>query len=50
MAGLLAYVLVSRPGMPTAAAWLAGITAAAATARALLAMPAAIKALKDLRP
>lgn len=50
MAGLLAYMLASSSDVPTPAAWLAGITASAAAARVFLAVPAAIKALRDLRP
>ncbi|MFF5469234.1 hypothetical protein [Streptomyces achromogenes] len=47
---LLGYALVSSSGVPAAAAWFAGIAASAAAARILIAMPTAIKALKDLRP
>lgn len=50
LTGLLAHALASRSGVPAATAWLAGITASAAAARILLALPGAIKALKDLRP
>lgn len=48
-AGLLAHALVSSSGVPATTAWLAGVTASAAAARILLATPAAIKALMDLR-
>ena len=50
LTALLAYVLGGCSGVPATAAELAGVTAWAAAARIVLAVPSAIRELRDLRP